>query len=123
MFAPLRTLVGAVMSSLVLVGLVLWFVLTARSETPDSLWLGIVLLLGAGATGLILTVGFRAPATPPDATPEQAVQHACTAFQSSAVRRMAMAEVPAIAALAPASSRLRADTCSTWSVPPSPWPC
>ena len=100
MLSTLRTMVGAVMGSLVVIGLALWFALTDRTELPDLLWLGIVVLLGAGAAGLIQSVGFRAPAIAPGTPSEESARQALSAFQSGTISRMAMAEMPAIASIA-----------------------
>ncbi len=100
MLATLRTVVSSVMGGLVIVGLALWFVLTDHGETPDVLWLAVVLALGVGAAGLINAVGFRTPAIAPTATTEESAQQARAAFQAGTISRMAMAEMPAIAAIA-----------------------
>jgi hypothetical protein len=100
MLSSLRTMVGAVMGSLVIIGVALWFAFTDHAEMPEVLWLGIVLLLGAGAAGLIRSVGFRTPAIAPGATSEDSARQARSAFQSGTIGRMAMAEMPAIASIA-----------------------
>lgn len=100
MLSSLRTMVGAVMGSLVIMGVALWFVFTDHAEMPEVLWLGIVLLLGAGAAGLIQSVGFRTPAIAPGATSEESARQARSAFQSGTFSRMALAEMPAIASIA-----------------------
>jgi hypothetical protein len=100
MLSSLRTTVGAVMGSLVIMGVALWFVLSDHAEMPEVLWLGIVLLLGAGAAGLIQTVGFRTPAIAPGATSEESARQARSAFQSGTIGRMALAEMPGIASIA-----------------------
>lgn len=100
MLSSLRTMVGAVMGSLVIMGVALWFVFTDQAEMPEVLWLGIVLLLGAGAAGLIQSVGFRTPAIAPGATSEESARQARAAFQSGTFSRMALAEMPAIASIA-----------------------
>lgn len=100
MFSTLRTMVSAVMGSVVIIGFALWFVLTDRTQTPELLWLAVVALLGAGAAGMIRTVGFQALAVAPGATSEQAARQARSAFQTGTISRMAMAEMPAIASIA-----------------------
>jgi hypothetical protein len=100
MFPAMRAIVTSVMGGLVFVALALWFVFDDRAETPDLSWVGIVLALGAAAAGLINTVGFRAPAVSPAATTEESAQQARAAFQTGTISRMAMAEMPAIAAIA-----------------------
>jgi hypothetical protein len=100
MLSSLRTMVGAVMGSLVIMGVALWFVFTDHAEMPEVLWLGIVLLLGAGAAGLIQSVGFRTPAIAPGATSEESARQARSAFQSGTYSRMALAEMPAITSVA-----------------------
>jgi len=100
MLSSLRTTVGAVMGSLVIMGVALWFVFTDHAEMPEVLWLGIVLLLGAGAAGLIQSVGFRTPAIAPGASSEESTRQARSAFQSGTISRMAMAEMPAIGSIA-----------------------
>ena len=100
MLANLRTVVSSVMGGLVIVGLALWFVLTDHSETPDPLWPAILLALGGAAAGLINTVGFRTPAVAPSATTEESAQQARASFQAGTISRMAMAETPAIVAIA-----------------------
>lgn len=100
MLSSLRTMVGAVMGSLVIMGVALWFVFTDHAEMPEVLWLGIVLLLGAAAAGLIQSVGFRTPAISPGATSEESARQARSAFQSGTFSRMALAEMPAIASVA-----------------------
>lgn len=100
MLASLRTVVSSVMGGLVIVGVALWFVLTDHGETPEPLWAVIVLVLGAAAAGLINMMGFRTPAVAPAATTEESAQQARAAFQAGTITRMAMAETPAIAAIA-----------------------
>jgi hypothetical protein len=100
MLSSLRTMVGAVMGSLVIIGVALWFVFTDHAEMPDVLWFGLVLLLGAGAAGLIQSVGFRTPAIAPGATSEESARQARSAFQSGTFSRMALAEMPAMASIA-----------------------
>lgn len=100
MLSSLRTLVGAVLSSLVVMGLAVWFVHTDHAEIPDVLWIGIVLALAAGAAGLIQSVGFRTVAITPGATSEESARQARSAFQAGTISRMAIAETPAIASLA-----------------------
>jgi hypothetical protein len=100
MLSSLRTMVGAVMGSLVIIGVALWFVFTDHAEMPEVRWLGVVLLLGAGAAGLIQSVGFRTPAIAPGATSEESARQARSAFQSGTFSRMALAEMPAIASIA-----------------------
>ena len=100
MLSTLRTMVSAVMGSLVIIGVALWFVLTDHAELPEVLWLAIVVLLGAGAAGLIQSVGFRTPAIAPGETSEESARQARSAFQSGTISRMAMAEMPAIASIA-----------------------
>lgn len=100
MLSSLRSMVGAIMGSLVIMGVALWFVFTDHTQLPGVLWLGIVLLLGAGAAGLIQSVGFRTAAIAPGATSEEAASQARSAFQSGTISRMAIAEMPAIASIA-----------------------
>lgn len=100
MLSSLRTVVSAVMSSLVIMGVALWFVLPRRTDLPDVMWLAVVAALGAGAAGLIRSVGFRAPAIAPGATSEESAEQARKAFQSGTFSRMAIAETPAIASIA-----------------------
>jgi len=100
MLSSLRTMVGAVMGSLVIMGVALWFVFTDHADLPEVLWLGVVLLLGAGAAALIQSVGFRTPAIAPGATSEESARQARSAFQSGTITRMALAEMPAIASIA-----------------------
>jgi hypothetical protein len=100
MLSSLRTMVSAVMGSLVILGVALWFVFTDHTVLPGVLWLGIVLLFGAGAAGLIQSVGFRTVAIAPGATTEESARQARAAFQSGTISRMAIAEMPAIASIA-----------------------
>src|SRR5688572_30619014 len=100
MLSSLRTMVSAIMRSLVILAFALWFVFTDHAELPGVLWLGIVLLLGAGAAGLIQSVGFRTAAIAPGATSEESARQARAAFQSGTISRMAIAEMPAIASIA-----------------------
>lgn len=100
MLSSLRTIVSAVMGSLVFIGLALWFVFTDHAEMPELLWLGIVLLVGAGAAGLIQSVGFRTPAIAPGASSEDSARQARSAFQAGTMSRMAIAETPAIVSIA-----------------------
>ena len=100
MLSSLRTMVSAVMGSLFFIGLALWFVFTDHAEMPELWWLGIVLLVGAGAAGLIQSVGFRTPAIAPGASAEEAARQARSAFQSGTMSRMAIAETPAIVSIA-----------------------
>lgn len=100
MLSSLRTMVGAVMGSLVVMGIALWFVLTDHTGIPEVQWLGVVLLVGAGAAGLIRSVGFRPPAIAPGTTSEESARQARTAFQSGTISRMAIAEVPVFVSIA-----------------------
>ena len=99
MLSSIRTMVGAVMGFLVIMGVALWLVLTDRTAIPELQWLGIVLVVGAGAAGLIQSVGFRTRAIAPGATSEESARQARTAFQSGTISRMAIAEVPALVSI------------------------
>ena len=100
MLPVMRTVVTSVMGGLVLVAFALWFVFDDRADMPDLLWLGIVLALGAAAAGLINRVGFHTPAVSPAATTDESAQQSRASFQAGTITRMAMAEMPAIAAIA-----------------------
>jgi F0F1-type ATP synthase membrane subunit c/vacuolar-type H+-ATPase subunit K len=90
----LRFLVGAVIGALFLMAVALMFVLGVGA--PPLLSVALVLLIGAGLYFLIETVGYRVKAVSPHLSGDAARQEGMKQFQSSLMRRLAMAESVAI---------------------------
>jgi hypothetical protein len=90
----LRFLVGAVIGALFLMAVALMFVLGLG--TPPLLTLFLLLLLGAGAYLVIETVGYRVKPLAPDLSEDAARQEGMKQFQSSLMRRLALAESVAV---------------------------
>lgn len=90
----LRFLVGAVIGALFLMAVALMFVLGLGA--PPLLSVVLVLMLGAGLYFLIETVGYRVKGVPGHLTGDAARQEGMRQFQSSLMRRLAMAESVAI---------------------------
>jgi hypothetical protein len=90
----LRFLVGAVIGALFLMAVALMFVLGLGAPPPASVLL--LLLMGAGVYFLIERVGYRVTPLSPEDSPEQAREEGMRQFQSSLIRRLALAESVAI---------------------------
>ncbi len=90
----LRFLVGAVIGALFLMAVALMFVLGLGA--PPVLSVVLVLMLGAGLYFLIETVGYRVKGVPGHLTGDAAREEGMRQFQSSLMRRLAMAESVAV---------------------------
>ena len=90
----LRFLVGAVIGALFLMAVALMFVLGLGAPPLASVVL--LLMLGAGAYFVIETVGYRVKAVDPNLTEAAAREEGMKQFQSSLMRRLALAESIAI---------------------------
>lgn len=96
-----RTLSGALMAGLVVVGIALFFVL-GTDDTPP-LWLVVAQLgAGVGAHVLLEAVGYRTRPLDPDLDDAGAALAARAAWQTSMILRFALSEAIAIASLAAA---------------------
>ena len=93
----LRFLVGAVIGALFLMAVALMFVLGLGA--PPMLSVALLLLLGAGAYFLLESVGYRVKAVDPNQSEDAARQEGMKQFQSSLVRRLAIAESVAVIAI------------------------
>lgn len=94
----LRYLVGAVIGALFVMAVALMFVL--GFGPPPLLSVLLLLLLGAGAYFVIETVGYRVRPVDPGLDGDAARQAGMSQFQSSLMRRLAMAESVAIIGIA-----------------------
>ena len=90
----LRFLVGAVIGALFLMAVALMFVLGLGP--PPLLSVALLLALGAGVHFLIETVGYRVTAVDPSQSEDAAREEGMKQFQSSLMRRLALAESIAI---------------------------
>jgi hypothetical protein len=90
----LRVLVGAVIGALFLMAVALMFVLGLGA--PPMLSVALLLLLGAGAYFLLESVGYRVKAVDPNQSEDAARQEGMKQFQSSLMRRLAVAESVAV---------------------------
>jgi 4-hydroxybenzoate polyprenyltransferase len=93
----LRFLVGAVVGALFLMAVALMFVLGLGP--PPLASVALLLLLGAGAYFVIETVGYRVKAVDPNQSEDAAREEGMKQFQSSLMRRLALAESIAIIGL------------------------
>ncbi|WP_067435021.1 hypothetical protein [Nocardioides jensenii] len=99
--ASLRILTGALVASPIWIGVAIWFVLTDDPfGSPETWALAVVVAVGVAATGLILGVGFRAPAPSVSTGPDEAAAGALEAFRAGTMLRFALAETPILAGLA-----------------------
>lgn len=99
--AQLRTLAGALMAGLVMLGVVAFVVLGGQGYPPSWVAWG----LGAAALAAHLAteaVGYRVPAVPPGSAPEEAAAAGLAAYRASMMLRFALCEAVAIVALAAA---------------------
>ncbi|MEP6650567.1 MAG: hypothetical protein ABJA74_11760 [Lapillicoccus sp.] len=90
----LRFLVGAVIGALFLMAVALMFVLGLGAPPPVSV--ALLLLLGAAVYFVIETVGYRVKPVATDLSQDAARQEGMRQFQSSLIRRLALAESIAI---------------------------
>ena len=90
----LRFLVGAVIGALFLMAVALMFVLGLGP--PPLLSVALLLFLGAGAYFLIESVGYRVKAVDASLSEDAARQEGMKQFQSSLMRRLAIAESVAV---------------------------
>ena len=90
----LRFLVGAVIGALFLMAVALMFVLGLGP--PPLLSVALLLALGAGVHFLNETVGYRVTAVDPSQSADAAREEGMKQFQSSLMRRLALAESIAI---------------------------
>jgi hypothetical protein len=112
--AQLRTLAAALLSGVVMFGLVAWFVLGADRYPP--VWVAAALGALAVATHVAVeAVGYRVPALAPGAEGEQAAEAGLAAYRSSMMLRLALCEAVAIVALA-ASFVVEPQTAKTYLV-------
>ena len=98
----MRILAGTLMMSLLVFCLALWFVLGVDTGTSaPPLW-GVLVPVVAGvlALGLISVVGYRTPALAPGTPPEEGVSQGLAAFRTGQILRFALAEMPALVAIA-----------------------
>lgn len=93
----LRMLVGAVVAALFLMAVALSLVLGFGA--PPLWTVGVLLALGVGAHLALDRVGYRVAAISPSLSAEEARAAAVRAFQSSLMRRLAIAESVAILGL------------------------
>ena len=90
----LRFLVGAVIGALFLMAVALMFVLGISA--PPLLSVALLLMLGAGRHFLIESVGYRVKAVDANQSEDAARQEGMKQFQSSLMRRLAVAESVAV---------------------------
>ena len=90
----LRFLVGAVIGALFLMAVALMFVLGLGAPPPVSVLL--LLALGAAVYFVIETVGYRVKPIAAQLGPEQARHEGMRQFQSTLIRRLALAESVAL---------------------------
>jgi hypothetical protein len=102
MIQQIRTLVGALMSSLVLLGLVLAFALPAEDRfAAPPLWLVAAQVVAGGVVfALLESVGYRTAAIDPGVDRESAMTASGRAFQSGTIVRFALSEPIALASFA-----------------------
>ncbi|HET6693387.1 MAG TPA: hypothetical protein VFG97_03720 [Pedococcus sp.] len=112
--AQLRTLASALISAVVMFGLVAFFVLGADGYPP--VWVAAVLgAIAVGAHVAVEAVGYRVPALPPVARGEEAAAAGLAAYRSSMMLRFALCEAVAIIALV-ASFVVEPQTAKTYLV-------
>lgn len=93
-----RMLVGALIGSLVTLGLVLFLVLDPRAYPP--VWLAAALgVMAVAAHVVVEAVGYRVPPIDPDAKAEEIRRGALAAYQNSTVVRFAICESVAMVAV------------------------
>ena len=97
-----RTVVGAVMGSLVVIGLTLWVTLPPDEAlaAPDPLAAGGLVVAGLALHLLIEAIGYRAPALTPGQDHATTSKQAGERLMSGTVLRLALSETIAFVALA-----------------------
>jgi hypothetical protein len=104
MLQQVRTVVAAVMGSLVLFAIVLAFALPhADLSTAPPLWLaGAQVAAGVAIHFLVETIGYRTPAIPPGTSEEESRTRAAGQFMARSVVRASLCELIALASVAAA---------------------
>lgn len=102
MLQQLRTVVGAMTGTLVVLGVVAWFAVGAEdAATAPPMWLVVAqLVVGVVVFAMCETVGYRTPAIAPGASPEEARRTSQQALTSSTFVRAALCESIALVSLA-----------------------
>lgn len=97
-----RTVVGAVMGSLVVIGLTLWVALPPDEalSAPDPIAVAGLVVAGLALHLVIEAAGYRAPALPPGQDPAATSKQAGERLMSGTVLRLALSETIAFVALA-----------------------
>ncbi|GAA4675266.1 hypothetical protein [Nocardioides nanhaiensis] len=97
-----RTVVGAVMGSLVVIGLTLWVTLPPDEalSAPDPVAAAGLVVAGLALHLVIEAVGYRAPALPPGQDTATTSRQAGERLMSGTVLRLALSETIAFVALA-----------------------
>lgn len=98
-----RILIGALLAAPVMVGGIMLFVGTSDewlTGTPDPMWAGFLVVMGAVTAVMVPTVGYRIPPLERGMTTEEAHRVARERHHAASILRFALADAPFIVGVA-----------------------